>query len=433
MLRSKWREWRTDLRVVLSNFLSLSVLEGVNFVLPLLTLPYLFRVLGPERFGLVAFAQVVMTWLSMIVGYGFNLSATRSVARVRDKRQERDELLTAVLACKCLLFLLAACILGTLLLAVGRIRDDADVFLVSFGLVLGNVLTLTWFFQGIERMLPLTAVSIICRVAVMLLTFAFVQTRDDYLMLAVLNSISAIAIGGASVFVACFWFRASLRKISLAMVLQQFRDGTYIFLTHFVSAFYLYIPPLLLGFLHGNTAVGIYTPAQRVVSVVSRMVGPLTASLFPFVSRVGASSNIAGGRLVGAIALSGGLALSLLCAVLCWFSGEIVGLIAGSQYPGAIAVFKVLIWLPVFGYLRRVITVLGMVNHSQEHLVFLLSNVGLLGGVVLILPLSVFYMELGTAAGLVITEACIAILSIYLFFFYRVRQHGPQIVEVKAH
>jgi PST family polysaccharide transporter len=190
---------------------------------------------------------------------------------------------------------------------------------------------------------------------------------------------------------------------------------------------------LLLGFLHGNTAVGIYTPAQRVVSVVSRLVGPLNASLFPFVSRVGAASRIAGGRLVAAVALSGTIALSLLCGAMCWFSSEIVGLLAGSQYPGAVAVFQVLIWLPVFGYVRRVVTVLGMVNHSQEHLVFLLSNVGLFGGAVLILPLSFFYMEIGTAIGLVITEAVIAALSVYLFFCLRAPRFEPHIVEVKVH
>lgn len=72
---------------VVKNALSLLTVQIAKYILPLVSIPYLARILGPQEWGLVIFAQVSAQWFEMILDYGFNLSATREIARNRDNQQ----------------------------------------------------------------------------------------------------------------------------------------------------------------------------------------------------------------------------------------------------------------------------------------------------------------------------------------------------------
>ena len=138
-----------DHRRVLENIASLTGIQMVQYLLPLVTFPYLTRVLGPGNYGKVAFAVAFITYFNLITDYGFNLSATREISINRDDTERVSRIYSSVMVTKTLLMLLTFTAMLTIVLSVDRFRSDLPLYIYTYGIVLGSVLFPVWFFQGV--------------------------------------------------------------------------------------------------------------------------------------------------------------------------------------------------------------------------------------------------------------------------------------------
>src|SRR5690554_1138812 len=137
---------------VLANIFSLSVLQGVSYLLPLITFPYLVRVLGMESFGILAFATAVTAYFIAVTDYGFNLSATKDISVSRTDQQEVNRIFSAVMMIKLILTVLCFFVLIVLLVMIEQFRENWQMFMLTFGMVIGQAIFPVWLFQGMERM-----------------------------------------------------------------------------------------------------------------------------------------------------------------------------------------------------------------------------------------------------------------------------------------
>ena len=158
-MKTKFKSIKWD-KVFIKNFLSLAAVQGVNYLLPLMTLPYLVRVLGVDNFGIFSFATAIVAFFAVITDYGFNFSATREISVNKFNKTEITKIYSSVMTLKIILMLLSFLILCIMVFFIPKFNDNLLIYLLCYGVVLGQVLFPVWFFQGMEQMQFITVVNV---------------------------------------------------------------------------------------------------------------------------------------------------------------------------------------------------------------------------------------------------------------------------------
>src|SRR5665213_357953 len=135
-----------------SNILWLYGLQGLNYLIPAALLPYLVRVLGIEQYGLIAFAQAIAQYFILATDYGFNYSASRTIAQNHGDNEIVSRVFWTTITIKLLLLALGAALLGAVVIVFPRLHENSGIYFAAYVAVIGNAIFPLWLFQGIERM-----------------------------------------------------------------------------------------------------------------------------------------------------------------------------------------------------------------------------------------------------------------------------------------
>jgi PST family polysaccharide transporter len=270
---------------LLSNVMSLAALQAANFILPLVTLPYLVRVLGIEQYGLVVFAQGVVMYFNILVDYGFNLSATREISVNRGDSSKTSAIFNSVMLIKFALILLSLVILAILLLTIDKLNAQWELYVLTFGLIIGNAIFPVWFYQGMERMKYITLINVSMKILFTLAIFVFVQGPDDYYMVPLLNSTGFILAGVFALVFAIKKFGIKLAFPPLAQAKQLFKDSTLFFSSRIANEGGTHYMTVLLGSVFGVAVVGYYDIAQKLFKAYTSLFSVLTTALYPYMSK----------------------------------------------------------------------------------------------------------------------------------------------------
>lgn len=271
---------------MLSNFFSLSILQGANYILPLITLPYLVRVLGAEYFGLLAFATATIAYFQILTDYGFNLTATREISIHRDNKKKLVEIYSSVMIIKSLLMLLSFCILCILVFGFKKFSKDYIVYLLTFGVVIGQVMFPVWFFQGMERMKYTTYLNILAKSIFTVAIFIFVKDKSDYYIVPLLTSVGFIVSGILSLVIIKKEFGISFKFQSIKTIREYLIDGWHVFISRFYVSIYTTTNTVLLGLFTNNTIVGYYSIAEKVVTAIGGLFEPANQAIYPYLARL---------------------------------------------------------------------------------------------------------------------------------------------------
>ena len=274
-----------DKKSLIENFLSLSLLQGLNMILPLITFPYLVRVLGIDNFGLVNFSLSIIGYFNILVSFGFELSATKDISLNRENKQKLSEIFSSVTIIKIGMFIFSIAILSILILFIDSMNENLRLYYATFGIVLGNVLFPSWFFQGVEKMKYITIITVITRSLFTIFIFILVQSEDDFIFVPLLNSISAIIGGIIAIYIIFKTYTIRFYIPKKNIILKQLKDSFYYFISRIANNGSRYFATTIIGAYFGNTIVGYYALVEKLFYAFTSIGGLVSQTIFPYMSR----------------------------------------------------------------------------------------------------------------------------------------------------
>lgn len=328
---------------ILVNVITLYGVQGCTYLLPLITFPYLARVLHPDGWGAVLFAQAIGAIVAILVEYGFDFSATRETARYEGDVKRLRELIAGVLGAKTLLAAIG--VAGALLARplTLHVAPSPALFWASTLWGVGQGINMLWYFQGLQRMRWAGGLDIGGKVIATLGIFALVRTPDDGWKVMAAQAIGcavshAITVGIAYREVGFCWPRPRLVREALCL-------GWPMFLFRASQSLSTSANGLILGFFGSPAAVGFYSGADKLRQVASQGLWPITQALFPHQSQQVQSNPEQSVRTVHkSLLLIGGM--SVVFAMVLFFGAPLlIRLALGPAFAAAIPVLRVLAFM----------------------------------------------------------------------------------------
>ena len=410
------KEFKRKNKVLIQNFSSLTILQISQYVFPLITFPYLVRVLSPDGYGLVAFANAFITYFTVLTDYGFNLSATKDVSINRNNSNKISEIYSSVLTVRMLLFLLSVVIIVPLVMLIPKFYKDAEIYLISFIAVFGTTIFPVWFFQGIEKMKFITIISISVKALWVVLVFLLVTTKNDIVNLVILNAGSSVLIGIISIFVISKKFQVKYKIPSLKNIKEQFIEGWHYFLSTASISLYTTSTTFILGLFASEAIVGYFSAADKIRNAIQNISSSASRTVFPHLSSEFQKSKEAAFGFIRKFTISIGTVMLIISILLFFFAKPIVLIMLGEEYIKSIILIKIMAFLPIIIFLSNVAGIQTMLNmgYKKEF-----SNIILISGifsVILSFILVPIYFEIGTAVTVVLTEV---LVTAQMIFFLR--------------
>lgn len=321
---------------IIENFSYLSIFQVLNLLIPLVVFPYLIRVLGGEKYGLIIYAQAVIGYFVILINFGFNITATKEISIYKKNKKKLNKIISNVMIIKGILFLISLTLITLLIFLIPSFREEKTLFYLTMWMCLYEFIFPIYYFQGIEEMKYITVITLISRSIFLILIFLLVNDNSDYLLVPIINGMGAIIAGIIS--------QVIVIKKGIKYSRQPFYALKFYFVKSYVMALAYASNTLksnlnivLVKALFSYNAVAYFDLALKVSRVGTSFLELISVSVFPKMSR---EKNVF--FLKKIIYLS--LVLSVIYVLFVQLSAPlIISLIGGEQMLDSISLLRVII------------------------------------------------------------------------------------------
>jgi polysaccharide transporter, PST family len=399
---------------VVINFFYTSVYQVSNLLIPVITLPYLTKVIGIEKVGIILLLQSIMMIFSMIVDYGFAYTAVRELSINRHDVYKRNIVFNNVLQTK--IFLCFCCFVTLVLLTFiyPKLTSNYLLSVTSFVIVLGNTFNPLWFFQGLEKVKIISNITLLTRLFFTSLIFFFVNDVEDSMFVNIFIGFGTLTAGIISLFIlnrkleVVFSF-----KFSPVSIIASLKSGYHLFISVFLIGVFSNINVICLGLFVDEKTIGLFSLSEKVSNVIRQLAGVYSQVIYPQLCLI--VSNKGTVQAINYLRKSF-IPFSLMIVVLCvfiFFYSDLIAHFLSNKYEEKLsAIIRYMIFLPLINVLN--IPFYRILLAYQENISILKV---LFASTVLCIFLNIVFAfilkEKGTIIAIMLTELSIVVGFIY--------------------
>lgn len=399
---------------LLSNILSLLVYRGTMYIFPLITLPYLARVLGVEKMGLLAIAVACIQYCITISDWGFNINTTKDIAQNRGNKPAVTQIFWSTFNAKLILGLITVGILLMITWAMPKWHTLFYIISASSLTLFAQMFSFSWLFQGYERLGKFSVMSSIGQAASVPLTFLFVRSAEDVWLAALIPGLTSLVTAVIAIFFIIKMQVIGRYSFSASTSLLRLKEGFQIFLSVASANLFNNVNILLLASFAGPYAVGLYNGADRLKKAANALPEQIGNAFFPRVSALFVTDKkaaIASTKKSILFSFSMSLFIVVFTEI---FADLIVKILLGPDFISAANVLRVSVLCFLFGNVAYPIGLQVLIPHGlAKERTSILFIVGIIN-----LPfcafLSYYYGALGAASALLLSELLVFIGVIML-------------------
>ena len=261
------------------NFVMNSILTMSQFIFPLITFPYVSRILLPAGTGKVSFATSIVSYFTLFAQLGIPTYGIRACAKVRDKREELSKMVQELFIINLVMSLIAYVVFFAAIYYVPRFRQNKELFLVIGLTIFFNAIGMEWLYKALEQYTYITVRSIIFKFIAIVAMFLMVHEQNDYV---IYGGISILASSASNIFNFLHVHRYIDIKPTGHYNFKKHLNAIVIFFAmSCATTIYTHLDTVMLGFIRTDADVGYYNAAVKIKTILVSIVTSLGVVLLP--------------------------------------------------------------------------------------------------------------------------------------------------------
>lgn len=397
---------------VKKNFIYNSILTLSQYIIGLITFPYVSRVLGVSNIGIVSFVDNTINYFVLFSTLGISVIGAREVAKHSDNKEKLNSVFSSLVSLFMIYTTIVLSVFIVAVLSIPKLNIYKELFFIGTAKLIFSVFLIEWLYRGIENFRYITIRNVAIRLIYVCALFLLVKNREDYKLYFILTTGVVVINAIINMAYSKKFVSLSFKNITLKPYIKQsVYLGSYFILTSMYTTFNI----MYLGFVSDTKQVGYYWAALTIYGIILGFFSAFTGVMMPRMSSLLAEGNVIQFRQMINKSFN---ALFTICFPLIigsiMLAPQIIKILSGDEFNGAIIPMQIIMSLVMVVGIAQILAVQVLMPMQKDKFILIASIIGASIGILFNILLVRTYGSVGTAIVLLLSETFVTAYYIFI-------------------